>query len=153
MGEGEQFKLAAANGTPIPFKGWAELKFCLTGETALSQGMTVPVLVSTNEIERPIIGYNVIEMLVKTEDFYPSINSAFPGLQPAQVAALVGFINTNDPDNFCEVKLGKEDVVIPAGENRVVTGRAHPGPVTEDMTVLFEPDVQRCWPEGLQIDE
>ena len=117
-----------------------------------TQGMTVPFLVSSG-IEQPIIGYNVIELLVKDEGSSASMQSAFPGLRPAQCKALVGFIQNNDSDDFCEVRLGKRDVLVPTGKSIVVMGRAHPGPVHEEMTVLFEPDVRRCWADDLQIDE
>ncbi len=152
MEVGEKFQLTAANGTTIPFEGWVELRFHLKA-TGAPQGMTVPLLVSSSDIAQPIIGYNVIELLVKDEGSSSSIRSAFPGLQPNQFNALVGFIHHNDPDDFCEVKLGRRDVLVPAGKSTIVTGRAHPGPVKEEMTVMFEPDIQQCWPDDLQIDE
>ena len=148
---GEQFQLTAANGTTIPFEGWVELEFRLN-KTVATQGMTVPFLVSSG-IEQPIIGYNVIELLVKDEGSSASTQSAFPGLRPAQFEALVGFIQNNDSDDFCEVRLGKRDALVPTGKSIVVMGRAHPGPVHEEMMVLFEPDVRRCWADDLQIDE
>ena len=152
MEAGEKFQLTAANGTTIPFKGWVELRFQLR-ETEAQQGMIVPLLVSLDEIAQPIIGYNVIELLMKDEGSSSSMRSAFPGLKTNQFDALVGFINHNNPDDFCEVKLGRKDVLVPAGKYTILTGRAHPGPVTKEMTVMFEPDIQQGWPDDLQMDE
>lgn len=67
----------AANQTDIPFAGWVEIKFRLGSTPSPQPELLVPVLVSSEPgiAEPPIIGYNVIEYLVRlsveAEDFQP----------------------------------------------------------------------------------
>ena len=57
----------AANSTPIPFDGWIEAHFSLSrrGE-AIS--LLVPMLVTSDALAEPIIGYNVIERISKDHE-------------------------------------------------------------------------------------
>ena len=59
--EGEKLTIRAANKSEIPFDGIVILKFSL-GDGF--EGFWVPVLVSSQPISEPILGYNVIEYLV-----------------------------------------------------------------------------------------
>ena len=52
--------LKAANSTKVKFDGVAVLEFAV-GE---GNGFAVPVLVASNDINEPILGYNVIEYLI-----------------------------------------------------------------------------------------
>ena len=57
----------AANQTEIPFMGWVPVEFKLSMSDTASSNLLVPVLVSSdpNVAEDPIIGFNVIEEVVK----------------------------------------------------------------------------------------
>lgn len=57
----------AANNTEIPFIGWVEINFQLDGGPFPAPLLKVPMLVSSDPTvaEDPIIGYNVIEEIVK----------------------------------------------------------------------------------------
>ncbi|XP_043970233.1 v-maf avian musculoaponeurotic fibrosarcoma oncogene homolog Gb isoform X1 [Gambusia affinis] len=57
----------AVNKTPIPFIGWVEVKFKLPSVSQTQLELWVPVLVAEEDAvgEEPIIGYNVIEYLLK----------------------------------------------------------------------------------------
>ena len=55
--------LQAANGSPIPYIGWVDIKVKLEGTD--KHEVVVPFLITPNNIGPPIIGYNVIELLVK----------------------------------------------------------------------------------------
>ena len=67
LGEEAELNLRAANGGIIPFIGWVEVQFQLTSDTHSSVPLTVPILVARDELEHPIIGYNVIEKTIRTE--------------------------------------------------------------------------------------
>ena len=56
--------LKAANGTEMPYEGWIEVSFKLMTSDD-KHGMSVPFLISTEAMDHPIIGYNVIEEIVK----------------------------------------------------------------------------------------
>jgi hypothetical protein len=81
-------KLKAANGTVIPYIGWVELAFTLSSKNTQ---MRVPFLVTTETIEYPIIGYNVIEEIVTNEhnDLLSEIQSSFVGLDNGAAQALI----------------------------------------------------------------
>ena len=60
LGEETELNLKAANGRIIPFIGWVEVQFQLASDTHSSVPLTVPILVARDEVEHPVIGYNVI---------------------------------------------------------------------------------------------
>ncbi len=69
--EENELDLLAANETDIPYEGWMGVEFTLS-KNAVS-GMSdkpvlVPVLVASSDLERPIIGFNVIEELALAND-------------------------------------------------------------------------------------
>lgn len=68
LGEEAGLNLIGANGAPIPFDGWVEVQFQLTSGAQSSTPLTVPLLVARNDLEYPIIGFNVIEEVIKSPD-------------------------------------------------------------------------------------
>ena len=50
--------VTAANGSSIPYKRWVELDLQI-GDS--EQGLSVPFLVASEEMELPLIGFNAIE--------------------------------------------------------------------------------------------
>ena len=146
------------NGITIPYKGWVEAKFRLDGEK--EKEVTVPFLVTEEHLDQPIIGYNVIELLVKDNDnrsknpsLVHSLTSSFENLKEEHAKQLVNLIEMNDSDFLCEVKSVKRYIVIPKGTTARVPCRANTGSVTTTMPLLFEPDEQSQWPSGLIIQE
>jgi hypothetical protein len=140
-------KLTAANGSVIPYIGWVELAFTLSSKNTQ---VRVPFLVTTETIEYPIIGYNVIEEIVTNEhnDLLSEIQSSFVGPQ-----TLTNFVQSADSDYLCNVKVGKRDVVIPSGKQVNIQCRVNTGPICGTTPVLFEPDETMPWPSCLEINE
>ena len=68
LGEEAGLNLIGANGGPIPLDGWVEAQFQLTSGAQSSTPLTVPLLVARSDLEYPIIGYNVIEEVIKSPD-------------------------------------------------------------------------------------
>ena len=68
LGEETGLNLIGANGGPIPFEGWVEVQFQLASSNQPSNPLSVPLLVARDELEFPIIGYNVIEEVIKDGD-------------------------------------------------------------------------------------
>ena len=56
-------KLTAANGSAIPYDGRVEVEFSLTCD-ATSKKIQVPVLVTSDSSDYPVIGYNVTDEFV-----------------------------------------------------------------------------------------
>ena len=66
LGTDGSTSLQAANGTNIPYCGWIEIGVRLTNENETET--RVPFLVTMENIEQPIIGFNVIELMVKNTE-------------------------------------------------------------------------------------
>lgn len=57
--------VSAVNGDPLPFEGWMELTVNLPGNDDPNLTMKVPFLVGKMSLERPLLGFNVIEELIR----------------------------------------------------------------------------------------
>ena len=134
--------------------GWVELNFRLLSS---KEELTVPFLVTDQSLDTPIIGFNVIEEIVKTssEDamLHQEITSSFTELNGKNASALVNFIQNRNQSDLCLIKTMKHDTIIPPRQSQSVTCRANTGPVERTTPVLFEPDESNPWPSRLEITE
>ena len=125
--------------------------------------MSVPFLVSKDALDYPIVGYNVIEEIVKTpvsdspnnheETLVNALSTSLPNAMQENVKSLIGLIRTNISSELCRVKATKKDVVIPKNETMVVSCSVSTGPTEPRLPVLFEPDVESPWPSRLEVPE
>jgi len=155
--------LTAANGTKIPFIDWADVRVRLPSPTKEGQEVHVPFLVTVDHLEMPILGYNVIEELVKIDSpkgespsgygILSSLKAAFVDSGERQLEALINLRQASDDDYLCSVRTPKRDTVIPHGQAVKVSCRANTGPVLTNVPVLFEPVELSQWPTGLEIFE
>ena len=121
--------------------------------------MAVPFLISTDSLDHPIVGYNVIEELVKDsgshtldnheETLVSALCSSFPNAKQENVEALITIIKTTTPSELRSVKVAKRDVVVSKNDTVVVTCSANVGLTESRLPVLFEPDIESPWPSGL----
>ena len=139
--------LQATNGTKIPYLGWVELDLKL-----IEQGtdVEVPFLVTREKLELPIIGYNVIELIVNgnrntEESLAEGMTKSFRNSSPENILALINFIQASQPDELCTLKSSKRLLLVPKGQTVQVHSRANTGPVSRRMPVLFEPDELANW--------
>ena len=162
LGEEAGLNLIGANGGPIPFEGWVEVQFQLASSTQAAAPITVPLLVARDELEYPIIGYNVIEEVVKGRDQMGERNadslreimsSAFSEVERENVTALVDFVQSAGVERLCVLRSGKNNLTVPCGETVSVTCRVDCGPLEERTPVLFEPAQEPAWPAGLELFE
>lgn len=103
--------LMAANGTKIPFIGWAEVREQLSsGEE--KQEVHVPFLITLDRLEMPILGYNVIEELVRMNRWQeePTLGSSLlksfkagfvDSDESQQLQALINLIQVPEKGNHC----------------------------------------------------
>ena len=149
-----ELNVTTANGGEMPYVGWMELNFRLLSSKV---ELAVPFLVTDQSLDTPIIGFNVIEEIVKTssEDamLHQEITSSFTELNSKNASALVNFIQSRNQSDLCLIKTMKHDTIIPPRQSQSVTCRANTGPVERTTPVLFEPDESNPWPSGLEITE
>lgn len=156
--------IVAANGDRIPFLGWVEILFGLSGKTHGPCTLTIPVLVMKGgTLTHPIIGYNAIEHIVKnsendfsantsSEPLQEAVRCALPSLETSQIQALIDLVRIEKPQEYV-VKTTRERTVIPRLTSTHVVCRLSARPLDEDTTLVVEPDVDPQWPEGLELNE
>ena len=158
LGEGVVLDLRVANGGIIPFVGWVEVEFKLTSDTQSSGPLTVPV--ARDQLEYPIIGYNVIEEVIRNkgqeegQDAVVDImSSAFGDLNVESVGALVEFVQGPEEESLCWLRSGKNNVLAPAAQTMMVPCHVCCGPLERRTPVLFEPTPDSTWPADLEVSE
>ena len=149
--------LKAANGTEIPYVGWVDINFELCSDS--NRHISIPFLVSTLKLDMPIIGYNVIEEIVKasttsTENSLISVLSAsFEDKISPNVPKLINFLQSTNKHELCDLKTIKKSVIIPKSSSARVSCRANTAYIDKSIPAYFEPDPARPWPSGLAISE
>lgn len=61
----DKLKVFAINVELIPFDGWVPIMTNLPGNEDPSLAISVPFLVTSLSMERPLIGFNVVEQIVR----------------------------------------------------------------------------------------
>ena len=80
--------LTAVNGTLIPYIGWVEVRLKLTPSSSNSTQveLVAPFLVTSENLDCPILGYNAIEELVRNDQNpIPIVYESFPGKDKASM--------------------------------------------------------------------
>ena len=132
--------MQAANGTDIPYCGWAEIGVRLTNENETE--VRVPFLVTRENIEQPIIGFNVIELMVRNtkeeEDdvLLGRMLRSFKLSKSGDTQVLISLIRTTNSDELCQVKSTKKPQIVPAGQTVHLPCRANTGPIHRKTSVL-----------------
>ena len=89
------------------------------------------MLVTTDPMECPLIGYNVIQEMVQMNSKTPmaipnvslvsSLHDTFCDTEPEQVDSLVKIMKTlNSDDGLTPVKTSKSDIIIPKAQSAVI---------------------------------
>lgn len=72
LSKDELLDLRAVNGSEVPFQGWVEVSLSLCdsrGKAVAQNEVRVPILVSQDVMQKPIIGFNAIEELIKKRHY------------------------------------------------------------------------------------
>lgn len=160
----DNLQIIAANGQSMPYRGWIEVTFGLAAEGANAKELVVPMLVMKGRhLSQPIIGYNVIEQILKAsatehsdvtskEHLHQTLKTAFPCLEKNSVPAFIELLSAEQSQEYV-VKTAKEKVNIPKHTSVQIECKVRTRPLKEDTTLLFEPDINPQWAEGLEFCE
>uniref|UniRef100_A0A669DWJ2 ribonuclease H n=1 Tax=Oreochromis niloticus TaxID=8128 RepID=A0A669DWJ2_ORENI len=157
LSKDELLDLRAVNGSEVPFQGWVEVSLSLCdprGKAVAQNEVRVPILVSQDVMQKPIIGFNAIEELIKkdttqsSESLFLLRNSLRVGSSKAE--ALLNLIHTASSEIVTyPVRSGRKAIVVPSGQMYGVSCY-----IKTDLKVksemLFEPDENLSLDEGLK---
>ena len=162
LGDGACLNLVTASVDIIPYKGWTELSFQLINNKGKNQTIQVPFLVTAETIERPIIGYNVIEEIicgniedsVGKESVLSSIQRSFTNMSDHKASALIHLVyNSQTQNEVCDVKTTKKDFVIQKNTTIDVSCRANTSYLERHTPMIFEPSLPSMLPSGPSVTE
>lgn len=157
--EEDDLKLYAVNGDSLPFEGWVAVTVNLVGNVDPNLSITVPFLVSSFVLERPILGFNVLEEVIQKqpERFVPTLTSLLcnaMSIPTEKAELLVNFIQTDRPSVQNErLRTGRCDTTIPAGQVAWIKCNVSPDMNLSQTVFLFEPDENSTRLAELDIGE
>ena len=137
----ETLNLKAANNTNVPIQGIVLLKFALPDTKT---EFTVPFIVSTQNINNPIIGYNTIEYLVVncTEKHLlpPVLKEALPTVTLKGAENMINLIQekAKTPDLLGDVKVAQLSI-IPANSRYRLKCKSKVHVEEREKSILFSP--------------
>ena len=156
LSEGKDLELTTANGSKLPYKGWVKIDFQLSPSDGSS--IEVPMLVTDFKLEQPIIGYNVIEEVIREKELTTDLegivsllSGSFHQMPHKDLMTLVNVINSSTEESTSIVKMFKRDVVMRKGETKRLPCRCDIGLGERQIPVLFEPDLDAHVPPGIEI--
>ena len=153
-----ELELTTANGSKLPYNGWVKMDFQLLNSNG--DPLEVPMLVTEFELDQPIIGYNVIEELIKNQEQVSNeanlislLSASFFQIPQSKLNAFVNFIGSKTISTYSTVKTSKKDIIVPKGSTIKVTCRSKVGLIDQPTPMLFEPDNEINLPPGLEVHE
>ena len=166
LDKGVDLELRAVNNTTVPYKGFVELDFQLLNGENLS--LKVPFLVTDADIDNPLIGYNVIEEIVKlakrNEDSFDSennednelvtaIENSFQKIDVGSIHTLLNIILEETNADLSILKSPKQNISLPPNQFTRIICRGNGETSNLKTFVLFAPDENQQWPPGLEVTE
>lgn len=142
----EELEIQAVNGGVLPFDGWVLIAVSFSGNCTLSQSIMVPFLIGSINLERPILGFNVLEEVVQDRpaELLPALTTLLSDSISAsvdQVELLVNFIQTDKPATCPKLlRTGNYDTAVPAGQVAWVKCQIPLAVDQSDPLLLFEPE-------------
>lgn len=149
----QPLEVSAANGTTVPFDGWAYVDLQIRSKSHGHIDIQVPILISQSCVNGPLLGSNVIAEMIKQNKEQVDITAILKeamSLSEQTVETLISILQILSPDETpspCPVRVGKKGLTIPAGQICEVRCRVRAWP--QGGTMLFEPSLENNCPEGL----
>ncbi len=123
-----------------------------------SLSINVPFLVSKMSIERPLLGFNVIEELIQRqpEQLMQTLTALLAGaidVPNEKAQTLIEVIRTTEEVECGHLKVSQRRVIIPAGQVAWVQCRITPNLAQSDSVVMFEPQEDNTHLSCLDLGE
>ena len=155
--QSEALVLGMANNSELSYEGYAELVFQMATTGNICE-VLVPVLVTSEDLPRPIIGFNVIKEVVQAcpqsqqieiiSQFFNTPSTA--SLSKSRLKNLLNVIQTDSlSDTLGAVRTGRNDVLVEKEQTAIVKFRVHAG-LDQKTEALFQIEDESL-PEGLEM--
>lgn len=163
LGE-ETLEILAANDTPISYMGWIEVDFRLEDDPHKTSHLQVPILVSDDPAVAtdPIIGYNVIEVIINRKEgktkcgrkqLIHQVSKAFEVTVNTAQKVVKLLQNSSGDSETGVARTGGKRISLAANHVTTVYVKAHVGVQSEGEDMLFSPDPLHLAPEGVVFSE
>lgn len=150
-------EVSAANGTGVPFEGWAEVDLQVCSESQGHVAIRVPILIGQSSVHCALLGSNVIAEIIKeNQEEQGTINitallKEALSVSESTVESLVSVLQLSVPTETSQslgVRVGKQGVIVPAG--RIYEVKCRVRTRQKGGTMLFLPSPECCCPDGLE---
>lgn len=151
-------RITAANGTDVPFEGWAEILMEIKSAKHGQVAIQVPMLVSQNCVSGLLLGFNVIEEIILESLKNPGSVSLSDLLAEAlklhqdtakTIVSVVSGTAAQETPRTDTIRVGKRGLTVPSGQIYEIKCRVRSW--QKGGTMLFEPTLESMLPEGLEL--
>lgn len=122
---GESLDLCAVNGQSVPYDGWMELTVNLPGNDNPNITMQVPFLVSQLPLPQPLLGANVLQEMINSQESVGDTQAMVIsllwkalGVTEEQGKATVNIIKVQKASSYSmkTISIGTEEDSLPSGK-------------------------------------
>ncbi|KAJ8009423.1 hypothetical protein DPEC_G00088720 [Dallia pectoralis] len=144
-----ELDVQAITGDVVPYDGYVELIVNLQGNDDPDLSIRVPFLVSRLQLERPVVGFNVVQELIKGHSCRPKVLSILTDLiagaleiDSKDAEAIVSFAQAQGVEvDDTMVKVGLNGAILRPGEMTHVKCQIPLTLGSSNSFVLFEPEL------------
>ena len=152
-------RLEGVGGFAVPYKGYAVLRFKVD---EIEKPIEVPFLVTDENLQNPIIGYNVISALVNGDgenevdpceqsDRIRKIFAQSGRTVDSKSLEVLSQVLSEDSVPLSTVRVPKEGCTIKAGSVKTIPCKIDSIAVEKRTPVIFEPEDSELLPPGIEL--
>ena len=147
---GTDIQLEGVGGKNIPYEGFMYFKFKINENSVF-----VPFLVSKENIQNPIIGYNVISFIAKMNNHKSELikdifRKSGKEVDEVTVSALIAALQSSS-EELSTVTITKKGTSIKAGTSQSIACKIKSVVVSERTPIMFEPEVEELLPSDIAL--
>ena len=155
LSEGNYLQVQWGNSIEIPFQGWVNLHLQLGSQADICQ-IEVPFLVTSEELDYLILGFNAVRQLVTSQEDSANVikifEHAFNTCDQRRIESFVNMISLTNREDYIDVKVKGHEVIIPAGKICNINCKVSEYPSERKTDMIFQQcDVEL--PEGLECTD
>ena len=142
----QKLVIKSVSGDELVHVGWIDINVSINFDR---QGVNVPFLVTRLELDKPILGFNVIKEFLQD----PEIKYIFQDTDEKAVDLVIKTLQIERTGDIGKGKVGRQKITIPGGCTKTVKYIIHSGVEKGNQVAMFVPaDIPR-WDGGLEVHE